>query len=146
MSIRYSNIQGLAKFTSLHVQLRSLREARGLPLRLPAAAAEIDSALLSKIELGQRLPTRAQLAALTRFYGIENGPFEARRLAEEMLRSHGDDPALAEATAIIREEAGEYRVKNIRASVNKPGKSVSNRKKTKRAALSPRPARRKHRE
>ena len=143
MSIHSLDLQGL---TGLNVELRGLREARGLPLRLPAAAAEIDSALLSKIELGHRLPTQAQLVALTRFYGVKNDRFEARRLAEQMLRSHGDNPALAEATAIIREEAGEYRVKNIRASLNKPSKSVSNRKKTKQTALSSRAARQKRRE
>jgi transcriptional regulator with XRE-family HTH domain len=136
MSIRHPDRQHRI---SLHTELRSLREARGLPLRLPAAAAEIDSALLSKIELGHRLPTQAQLAALTRFYGVENGRFEARRLAEQMLRSHGNNPALAEATAIIREEAGEYHVKKIGAPVNKRRKSVSNHKKTQQTALSSRP-------
>lgn len=126
--------------TSLHAELRGLREARGLPLRLPAAAAEIDSALLSKIELGHRLPTQEQLAALTRFYGVGIERLEARRLAEQMLRLHGDNPALAEATAIIREETGEYLVKNARVPVKKPTKSVSNCKTAKQTAVSPRSA------
>lgn len=34
--------------------LREMRQARGLPLRVVAAAAEMDTAQLSKIELGQR--------------------------------------------------------------------------------------------
>jgi transcriptional regulator with XRE-family HTH domain len=112
--------------------LRRLREERALPQRIPASAAQIDSTLLSKIELGERAPTQTQLAALAAFYRVAVRPLEARRLAEEMLRLHGDNPAFAEATAIIREEAtGEYRAKKLSAAVNKPPAAVNKPKKNK---------------
>lgn len=55
---------------SLGKWLRELRNARGVPLRIVAAAAEMDTALLSKVELEQRLPTEKQTAAPASFFGI----------------------------------------------------------------------------
>ena len=100
-------------------------EARELPLRVPAAAAEIDPALLSKIENGRRPSTQAQLTALAKFFKVPFEPLEARRLAEEMEKWHGDNPVFAEATAILREESGEYRVNNVSAAVSKRAKPVN---------------------
>jgi len=91
----------------------------------------MDGAKLSKIENGRLLPTSVQLAALAKYFGVPVGPLEARRLAEEVLKAYGGNPAFAEATAIIREEAGEYGGNNLSAAVNKPGKSVSKPKKNK---------------
>ena len=110
-------------------QLRQLREGRGLPLWKCAAVAELDSTLLSKIELGHRLPSRRQLLALAAFYRADALALEARRIAEEMLKLHGDNPALPAATAIIREEVGEYRVKKMSRPVNKPRRLVNKQKK-----------------
>jgi hypothetical protein len=90
-----------------------------------------DSTLLSKIDLGERAPTQTQLAALAKFFGVAARPLEARRLAEEMLKSHGDNPAFAEATAIIREAAGEYPVKKVSAGVGKSRTAVNKGKKSK---------------
>ena len=90
----------------------------------------MDSALLSKIELGQRLPTVSQLAALAKFFGLDAAALEARRLAEELWRTHGDNPAFAEATAMISETVGEYRAKNLSAAVSRRPKPVNKRTKT----------------
>lgn len=51
--------------------IRELREKRGLLLRQVAAGIEIDQALLSKIERGERLPTKAQVMRLAQFYKID---------------------------------------------------------------------------
>src|SRR4051812_22712050 len=48
---------------SLGEWLRQMREGKELPLRVVAAAAEMDQAHLSKAELGQRLLTAEQAAA-----------------------------------------------------------------------------------
>jgi transcriptional regulator with XRE-family HTH domain len=85
--------------------LRSLREQQGVPLRVVAAAAGMDSTLLSKIELGNRLPTHTQAESLAGYYKI---PDEMRRrvLAARILQQFGDDPVLHDAISIVREEAG----------------------------------------
>jgi transcriptional regulator with XRE-family HTH domain len=113
------------------VQLRQLRKQIKVPLWVPAAAAKMDSTLLSKIETGKRLPTPEQLAALTRYFKVPVEPLETRRLAEEMLKSYGAHPGFGAASAIVREEAGEYPVKKRSTEVSKRTKPVDKPKKMK---------------
>jgi transcriptional regulator with XRE-family HTH domain len=110
-------------------QLRSLREQAAVPGWEAAAAARMDSTLLSKIENGKRLPTQEQLAALAKFFKVPFEPLEARRLAEDMKRWYGDHPNFAEATAILHEDAREYRANNLSPAVSKRPKPVNKGKK-----------------
>ncbi len=101
--------------------LRELRQARGLPLRSVAAAAEIDSTLLSKIELGQRLPTEDQSRALASFFGVAADDLEAKRITARFWQENNSNPAAAKAAMMIRESAPAYlaapeRAKPARAS------------------------------
>jgi transcriptional regulator with XRE-family HTH domain len=116
----YKTIQDLTSSETLGVILRTLREKRELPLWKVAAAAEMDSALLSKIELGQRLPTPDQTAALAKFFGIASTELESMRIAEKFVNDHGHNPAAAAlALTRIQESAGEYLVKTKRATGSK---------------------------
>ena len=131
MSGLYSTRHGPAR-EPLGEQLRKLREQAELPGWKVAAAAEMDSTLLSKIENGKRLPTQDQLAAMAKFFKVEAGPLEARRIVEELMRKHGDNPALAHAAAaILREEGSEYRVSKMPAAGHKSAKPVNKRRKLK---------------
>ena len=47
------------------------------------------------------------------------------------MKWYGGHPEFEAATAIVREEAGEYRVKKRSTTVSKPEKPVSKPKKTK---------------
>ncbi len=108
---------------TLGAVLRRLRTEKDLPLWKVAAAAETDTAMLSKIELGQRFPTRDQTAALAKFFGIAVNELESMRMAEKFLNDNGHNPAAAAlAAARIRETAGEYFVKTKRASASKQTK------------------------
>lgn len=89
--------------------LRSLRKSRQLPLWSVASAAGMDSTLLSKIELGQRLPTEDQTRSFADFFKVSVEEMEARRLAERFLADCGDNPAIGKAVLLIREHASEYR-------------------------------------
>jgi HTH-type transcriptional regulator, competence development regulator len=51
--------------------IRELREKSGLLLRQVAAEIEIDQALLSKIERGERMPTKDQIVRLAKFYNVD---------------------------------------------------------------------------
>lgn len=81
--------------------LRALRRSRDLPLRVVAAAAEMDTALLSKIELGQRLPTETQTTAFAAFFCIPNEEIAAKRIAEKFWMEHGKSKGAARAAALI---------------------------------------------
>lgn len=92
--------------STLAAWLRSLREKRSVPLRVVAAAVNMDSTLLSKLELGDRLPTDAQADALARHYSVPVSEMRRRVLAARILNQFGDDPALHGAISIVRDEAG----------------------------------------
>ncbi|MEW6304905.1 MAG: helix-turn-helix transcriptional regulator [Verrucomicrobiota bacterium] len=90
---------------SLSAWLRKLREERSVPLRVVAAAVDMDSTLLSKLEVGDRVPTDAQAEALARYYGVTVEEMRRRLVAARILHEYGGDPALPEALSLVREEA-----------------------------------------
>jgi transcriptional regulator with XRE-family HTH domain len=83
--------------------LRRLREEHKLPLRAVAAAAEMDQAHLSKAELGQRLPTAGQVAAIAKFFKVDPTEMEARRIAEKFQMENADNPAAVQAVQILND-------------------------------------------
>lgn len=91
--------------------LRGMREAKQLPLRVVAAAAEMDQAHLSKVELGQRSITAEQASAIAKFFGIDIKETEARRIAEKFRLEHGDNPAAVQAISMLHEDPPIYGVK-----------------------------------
>lgn len=101
---RQKKATNLPKTLNFGAWLRSHREARKLPLRSVAAAAEMDQAHLSKVELGQRLATAEQVAALARFFAIDVNEFEARRIAEKFRWEHANNPAAQRAILMLRED------------------------------------------
>ena len=88
--------------------LRHLREGKKLPLRVVAAAAEMDQAHLSKAELGQRLLTSDQAAAIAKFFKVEPNEMEARRIAEKFRTEHADNPAALQAVQMLHESSAPY--------------------------------------
>lgn len=88
--------------------LRQLRKARHLTIRVVAAAADMDTAHLSKIELGQRLPTEDQTKAIATFFSIPPEDLAAKRIAARFWLDHGRNPAAPKAAAMIRETAASY--------------------------------------
>jgi hypothetical protein len=76
----------------------------------------MDSTLLSKIELGDRLPTQEQARLLAHFFDVPIGEIEGRRITAKFWQEHGDNPAVADAVQRIQETAPAYVVNK---SVNK---------------------------
>lgn len=81
--------------------LRKMREQRGIPLRAVAAAAEMDQAHLSKIELGQRLLTPRQTLAIAKYFRVDHVEMDARRIAEKFRMEHGSSAAASQALRIL---------------------------------------------
>jgi transcriptional regulator with XRE-family HTH domain len=108
----------------LSAWLRKLREQRQVPLRVVAAAVDIDSTLLSKLEIGDRLPTEAQAGALARYYEVSAEEMRRRVLAARIIHDYGSDPALPEALSLVREEA-----KSPATPTARPRKPISYRKR-----------------
>jgi adenine-specific DNA-methyltransferase len=68
----------------------------------------MDSTLLSKIELAQRLPTEKQTRALVNFFKVSFDEMEAKRLAEHFTVHYGHSSAARKAAWLIKEQYGEY--------------------------------------
>jgi transcriptional regulator with XRE-family HTH domain len=98
---------------SLGDMLRNMRKKQTLPLRVVAAAANMDSTLLSKIELGQRLPTEIQTKAFAKFFKVPFEDLEAKRLAERFWMEHGDSTAAVKAALLIKESAADYHIASL---------------------------------
>jgi HTH-type transcriptional regulator, competence development regulator len=92
--------------------LRQLRQKRGVQLRIVAAAGDMDLAVLSKVELGQRLPTEEQTAKLARFFGVKETEAQARRIVAKFHQdAEGNSAVARQAIQMLADGAGIYRVK-----------------------------------
>ena len=65
-------------------KLRELREKNGLVLRKVAAVLDIDTATLSKIELGDRQAKRDYLPKLSELYGVDLKELEKLWLTDKV--------------------------------------------------------------
>jgi transcriptional regulator with XRE-family HTH domain len=93
--------------------LRQLRLRREVPLRVVAAATEMDSTLLSKIELNQRIPTSDQTAALAKFFDVPLIELEATRIATKFRQDFGEGSVANKAVLLLHEQAGKYRTRKM---------------------------------
>lgn len=95
---------------SLGTRLRNLRQERGEPLRVVAAAIEVDSSLLSKIEHGERLPTEQQLEKLAKYFDVLLEELTAQAIAEKIVTSYASNPTTLQALKIAEARINTYLV------------------------------------
>ena len=76
---------------------RGLRKEKGLPLRKVAAQLDIDVAILSKMERGQRKLTREMVVKMAGLYQHDLEPLMIQFLSEKVLYEIGDEPLVVEA-------------------------------------------------
>lgn len=93
---------------SLGERLRDLRQARNEPLRVVAAAIEVDSSLLSKIENGDRLPTEPQLERLAWYFDIPLEELAAQAIAEKIVTSYTSTSITLQALKIAEARINAY--------------------------------------
>jgi len=88
-------------------KIRNLRESQELLLRQVAASIEIDQALLSKIERGERIATKNQVIALANFFVIDERELLTLWLGEKIAYEikHED---IANDALKVAEEAIHY--------------------------------------
>ena len=70
---------------SLGETIRKLREEKQLPLRAVAAVLGIDLAILSKIERGQRKPTREQVVKLAGYFKVKENDLLVAWLSDKLV-------------------------------------------------------------
>lgn len=65
--------------------IRTAREKQGLFLRQVAAALEIDQAMISKFEKGDRKPSKEQVEKIADFYGLNKDELITLWLSDKIL-------------------------------------------------------------
>jgi HTH-type transcriptional regulator, competence development regulator len=88
--------------------IRTLRLEKNVPLRVVAAAVEIDSTLLSRFELGDRFPTDEQIKRFAEYFQQPVDEFSAQVIADRILNSYGHDAVMLKAANIVKERIAEY--------------------------------------
>ena len=91
--------------------IRNQRETKGLLLRQVAAKLDIDTAILSKIERGERKATREQIAKLADILDLKKDDLLIQYLSENIAYEIADDD-LAKQALKVAEKKVDYIKKN----------------------------------
>lgn len=91
--------------------IRKLRENKELPLRSVAAFLEIDQAILSKIERGQRKPTREQVVKLAEYFKTKESDLLIAWLSDKLVYEVEDEDFALKALQVAEEKL-KYITKN----------------------------------
>ena len=96
---------------SLGETIRKLREREELPLRTVAAFLDIDQAILSKIERGQRKATRDQVVKLAVYFKVKENDLLIAWLSDKLIYEVEDEEVALKALQVA-EERVKYITKN----------------------------------
>jgi len=89
---------------SLGDTIRKLREDNALPLPAVAAYVDIDQAILSKIERGQRKPTRELIVKLAAYYKVGENDLLVAWLSDKMVYELKDEEVALKALQVAEEK------------------------------------------
>jgi predicted nucleotidyltransferase len=84
--------------------IRKLREDKQLPLRTVAAFLDIDQAILSKIERGQRKPTREQVVKLAEYFKVKKNDLLVAWLSDKLVYEVEDEDMALKALQVAEEK------------------------------------------
>jgi len=100
--------------------IRTLREKKGYPLRKVAAFLDIDQAVLSKIERGQRKLSREQVIKLADFFNYNEKEMLITFLSDRIMYEISDEDYAKEALKVAEEKIEYFsRIKLSRSEIIK---------------------------
>ena len=91
--------------------IRKLREEKGLPLRTVSAYLDIDQAILSKIERGQRNASREQVIKLADFFKVKEDDLLVFWLSDKLVYEIADEEIALKALKVAEEKVKYNRIK-----------------------------------
>jgi transcriptional regulator with XRE-family HTH domain len=83
--------------------IRQLREVKGLPLRKVAAYLDIDQAILSKMERGQRKASRNQVVKLAAYFKVKESDLIIAWLTDKLVYEVEDEKLALQAIQAAEE-------------------------------------------
>jgi transcriptional regulator with XRE-family HTH domain len=102
----------LFKMDSLGDTIRKLREDKELPLRIVSAYLDIDQAILSKIERGQRKATREQVLKLAEYFKVNKNDLLVAWLSDKLVYEVKDEDLALQAMQVAEEKVKYKRTKS----------------------------------
>jgi HTH-type transcriptional regulator, competence development regulator len=84
--------------------IKKLREEKEQPLRTVAAYLDIDQAILSKIERGQRKPTREQVVKLATYFKVKENDLLIAWLSDKVVYEVEDEEIALKALQVAEEK------------------------------------------
>jgi len=84
--------------------IRKLREEKELPLRIVSAYLDIDQAILSKIERGQRNANREQVVKLAKYFKVKEIELLISWLSDKLVYEVGDEDVALKALQVAEEK------------------------------------------
>lgn len=84
--------------------LKSKREAKGLLLRQVAAFLDIDQAILSKIEKGNRKPSRENIVKLAEILEVDREQLMVQFLSEKIAYEIADEECASQALRVAEKK------------------------------------------
>jgi transcriptional regulator with XRE-family HTH domain len=85
------------------------REAKGLLLRHVASELDIDQAIISKFERGERKPTKEQVEKFAKFYGLNKKSLVTTWLSDKIAYSLQFEDNIGEVLKVAEEKAIYYK-------------------------------------
>ena len=93
--------------------IRKLREAKKMPLRTVAADLDIDQAILSKMERGQRKISRELVVKLAQYYKVEPESLLIAWLSDKLVYEVEDEDLALKALQVAEEHVAYIAFKKI---------------------------------
>jgi transcriptional regulator with XRE-family HTH domain len=84
--------------------LRELRENKQLPLRVVAAFLDIDPAIMSRIERGQRNASREQVLKLSKYFDVDENELLVAWLSDKVVYELTDEENALKALKVAEEK------------------------------------------
>jgi HTH-type transcriptional regulator, competence development regulator len=94
----------ISKMQYIGELIRTLREKEGYPLRKVAAFLDIDQAVLSKIERGQRKLTKEQVIKLADFFNHNEKEMLVTFFSDQIIYEIGDEKYAKDALKVAEEK------------------------------------------
>lgn len=92
------------RMKNLGETLRELRENKQLPLRTVAAYLDIDPAIMSRIERGQRKASREQIIKLAEYFNVKVDDLLIAWLSDKLVYEIADEQLGIEALKVAEEK------------------------------------------
>lgn len=99
---------------SLGDTIRKLRESKELPLRTVSAYLDIDQAILSKIERGQRKATREQVVKLAEYFKVKQNDLLVAWLSDKLVYEVQNEDLALQAMQVAKEKVKYISKKKVR--------------------------------